>query len=308
MHLESRIGLILTTWLALTAAAIPAALADGVDEDAMVERVIRPDVVYGHKDGLAMTLDVFAPAAEPNGAGLLYMVSGGWYSRWAPPADWLPYFQPFLDAGYTVFAVRHGSSPRYSIPEAMADVTRSVRFVRANAAEFGVDPARLAAMGNSAGGHLALVLGTQGDDGLESDDPVAQVSSRVQAVVALVAPTDLTIAVWDAPESQPEYRRFPALDLAMDKAEVASPLFDVTPDDAPSLLVMGGADDLVPLLHGERMAAAFDREDVAHELVVIEDAGHGLGGAENWPTVSSMAIDWLDRHLAPTAGSDRAAE
>ena len=56
------------------------------------------------------------------------------------------------------------------------------------------------------------------------------------------------------------------------------------------------------------MAAAFDREDVAHELVVIEDAGHGLGGAENWPTVSSMAIDWLDRHLVPTAGSDRAAE
>lgn len=278
----------------LTLVAAPVTIADEAPSSVRIQS----DVVYGHKDGLAMTMDVYTPADDGNGAGLLFMVSGGWYSRWAPAEQALPFYRPFIDAGYTVFAVRHGSSPRYGIPDAVSDVTRAVRFVRSTAADYGVDPERLGAMGNSAGGHLALVLGTQGSEGTASGDAQASVSSRVAAVIALVAPTDLTIAIWDAPESMPSYRRFPALDLAMDPAEEASPLFDVTPDDAPSLLIMGGADELVPLLHGERMAEAFEREGVAHELIVIDDAGHDLGGAANWPEVMRASIDWLDTHLA----------
>jgi len=110
----------------------------------------------------------------------------------------------------------------------------------------------------------------------------------------------LTIAVWEAPESLPAYRRFPALELVMDKAEAASPLFDVTPDDAPSLLIMGETDELVPLLHGERMAEALEREDVAHKLLVIEGAGHDLGGEVNLPEVMRESVEWLDLHLNPS--------
>jgi len=270
-----------------------------IGDDASTSVQIQSDVVYGHKDGLAMTVDIYQPTDNPNGAGLLFIVSGGWYSRWAPAERSLPFYAPFLDAGYTVFAVRHGSSPRYGIPDAISDVTRAVRFVRSTAADYAIDPDRLGAMGNSAGGHLALVLGTQGDDGLTSGDALAKVSSRVAAVVALVPPTDLTIAVWEAPESLPAYRRFPALELAMDKAEAASPVFDASPDDAPSLLIMGGADELVPLTHGERMAEAFEREDVAHKLVVIEGAGHDLGGEVNLPEVMRESVEWLDLHLNP---------
>lgn len=272
-----------------------AALAAG---EAHAGPKIDADVVYGHKHGLAMTMDVYSPDGHANGAGILFMVSGGWYSQWSPPERALPLFEPFLEAGYTMFAVRHGSSPRYSIPEAIDDVTGAVHFVRSNAEDFGVDPDRLGALGNSAGGHLALVLGTQDSAVADSKASQEQTSGKVAAVVAWVPPTDLTIAVWDAPESLPEYRRFPALDLAMDLAEQASPLFDVTPDDAPALVIMGGADELVPPMHGERIAEAYAREGVPHELIIVEGAGHGLGGEENAPMVMRETLGWFDVHLS----------
>jgi acetyl esterase/lipase len=258
---------------------------------------IESDIVYGHKDGLAMTLDVFTPRTDANGAGVLFIVSGGWRSVWFPPEQSMPIYAPFLEAGYTVFSVRHGSSPRYGIPDAIGDVQRAVRFVRKETERFAVDPDRLAAIGNSAGGHLALVLGTQGDDGRDEGDAIDRTSSRVAAVVAWVPPTDLTIAVWDAPESLPVYRRFPALDLPIEQARQHSPLFSASEDDAPALMIMGGADELVPAFHGERMAEAFEREGVAHELIVFDDAGHGLGGALNAERVVRHTLDWLDQHL-----------
>ena len=81
-----------------------------------------PDVVYGHKDGMALTFDVFTPPGEPNGVGILNMVSSGWVSRWTPPDQARARFEALLDQGFTVFAVRHGSSPRFNVPEAYADV------------------------------------------------------------------------------------------------------------------------------------------------------------------------------------------
>jgi len=260
---------------------------------------IEPDVVYGHKDGLALTMDVYRPESGANGAAILFMVSGGWYSRWAPPEQAKPLFQPYLDKGYTMMAVRHGSSPRYSIPEAVSDVRQAVRFVRKNAKRFGVDGERLGVLGMSAGGHLALMLGTTGDDGLpDAKDDLGRVSSRVAAVVALVPPTDLRVAVWDAPESLPAYRNFPALNLPLKEAGPNSPLVHVTEDDAPSLVIMGGKDDLVPPKHGHWIDEAFRKKGVQHKLIVLPDAGHGLEGDENRAAVVREAIGWFDRYLA----------
>lgn len=258
---------------------------------------ITPDVVYGHKDGLALTLDVYRPA-NPNGAAVLFMVSGGWYSKWAPPESTLPLFAPFLSKGYTMFAVRHGSSPKYSIPSAVADVTRAVRFVHKSHKRFEVEPDRLGVLGMSAGGHLSLMLGTTGDDGdKDSKDALLRESSRVAAVVALVPPTDLRVAVWEAPESLPAYRNFPALDLPMQPAAEHSPLLHVTSDDAPSLVIMGGSDELVPPRHGHWIDAAFEKQGVDHELIVYPDAGHDLGGLVNLAKVLSESTAWFDRHL-----------
>lgn len=266
-------------------------------EDARDVR-IEPDLVYGHKDGLALTLDVYRPASGAGKAAILFMMSGGWFSHWAPPEQTQPLFQPYLNAGYTVFAVRHGSSPRYTIPEAVSDVRRAVRYVRKQAQSLNVNPDQLGVMGMSAGGHLALMLGTTGEDGsAEGKDALETVSSRVAAVVALVPPTDLRVAVWEAPESLPVYRNFPALNLAMDLATENSPLVQVTPDDAPALVIMGEKDDLVPPVHGSWIAEAFEREKVPHKLIILPNAGHGLDGEANRERMIREVIAWLDAHL-----------
>lgn len=258
---------------------------------------ITPDVVYGHKDGLAMTFDVFAPKEGANGAGVLFMVSGGWFSQWAPPEKMTPFFQPLTNKGFTVFTVRHGSSPRYSIPEAVSDVRRSVRFIRKNAEKFGVDPNRLGVYGLSAGGHLSLMLGTTADEGTANDqDPIQQVSDRVQAVVAFVAPTDLTIMVKDAPDRLPAYSRFPALNLDLENAKSHSPLTQVSEDDAPTLLLAGAKDDLVPIDHNRKIRDAFDKYRVPHKLVEFENAGHGFGPEDMKRAVEEM-VQWFETHL-----------
>jgi acetyl esterase/lipase len=257
---------------------------------------ITPDVVYGHKHGLAMTFDVFTPA-EPNGAGVLFMVSGGWYSGWTPPEKMQAAFAPLTDAGFTVFAVRHGSSPKFSIPEAVDDVRRSVRFIRHNAEGFGVDPDRLGVYGYSAGGHLSLMLGTASDEGdAKAEDDVLKASDRVQAVVAFVAPTDLQIMVWAAPDHLPAYDRFPALELDLEAAKEHSPLVHVTPDDPPTLLVVGAKDDLVPMSHSENIHKAFEEQKVASELVVYDDSGHGLVAADAQKAAVEM-VKWFQEHL-----------
>ena len=272
------------------------ALADETATD--TEPAILPDIVYGHKHGLAMTMDLYQPGTAPNGAAILFMMSGGWVSKWAPPEQTKSLFAPYLAKGFKVFCVRHGSSPRYSIPEAIADVRRSVRFVRSQANRFKIDPDRLGVLGMSAGGHLALMLGTTGDDGdANAKDPIKRVSSRVAAVAALVPPTDLRVAVWSAPESLPAYRLFPALDLELEKAGPNSPVTHVTPDDAPAIVIMGEKDELVPPRHGEWITNALEREKVEHKLLIFEGANHGLEGKNHRETMTKEVTGWFERHL-----------
>jgi acetyl esterase/lipase len=262
---------------------------------AQTEVEIRPDVVYGHKDGLAMTFDVYTPKDTANGAGVLFMVSGGWFSTWAPPEQLQPLFQPLLEKGFTVFSVRHGSSPKYNIPEVVSDVRRAVRFVRYKASEFNVDPERLGVYGGSAGGHLSLVLGTASDDGdPRSGDEVLQVSNRVAAVAAIFPPTDLREWVANPPEN---IKSFPALRFEVEKAPDYSPLLHVTPDDPPTLLIHGDKDDLVPISHSENIQKAFAESKVPHELIVIEGGGHGFNAEQN-KRVSDAIVAWFEKHLA----------
>src|SRR5262249_23300909 len=111
----------------------------------------KEDVIYGRKWGTALTLDVFTPKEKANGKGVVYCVSGGWYS--AHEGINPVYLQPFLDRGYVVFAVVHGSQPKYTIPEVLDDMHRAVRFIRSHSKEYQVDPEKLGITGGSAGGH-----------------------------------------------------------------------------------------------------------------------------------------------------------
>ncbi len=249
-----------------------------------------------------MTLDVFAPMENPNGAGVLFMVSGGWYSNWTPPEQMQGAFKPLTDKGCTVFAVRHGSSPKFSIPEAVADVRRSVRFIRLNADQFNVDESRLGVYGFSAGGHLSLMLGTASDEGdANAKDPVETVSDRVATVVAFVAPTDLRIMVKENPDRLPAYAKFPALDLDMQNAEANSPMVHVTSDDPPTLLIAGDKDELVPIEHSRNIQAAFEKANVTSRLVEVVGAGHGFQGEDAKNTTDEMA-NWFVSQLAKPSG------
>src|SRR5262249_30676352 len=109
------------------------------------------DVIYGRKFGTALTLDVFKPA-RPNGIGALWMVSGGWVS--SHDSINAAFAKPFTDRGQTVFAIVHGSQPKFKVSEILLDIHRATRFVRYHAREYGVDPDRLGICGGSAGGHL----------------------------------------------------------------------------------------------------------------------------------------------------------
>jgi len=251
---------------------------------------IRPDVVYGHKDGLAMTFDVFTPSV-PNGAGVLFMVSGGWVSTWIAPEAAGRRFEPLLARGFTVFSVRHGSSPRYKVPDASADVERAVRYIKLNAATFGVDPARLGAYGGSAGGHLSLMLGLDPDAGNpQSRDAVLRGPSGVAAVVAWFPPVDLR--GWTGPSE-----RFPALDFPSAEAPSVSPIDFVSRDDPPVLLIHGDADMLVPIAHSERMRTALKAAGVTVDFVTIPGGDHGFTRPADSQRAMELTVAWFERYL-----------
>src|SRR6185436_3545028 len=127
--------------------------------------------------------------ANTNGIGILLMVSGGWFS--AHEAINQNYVRPLLNRGYTVFAVVHGSQPKFIITEIEQDIHRAVRFIRHNATRYGVDPARLGITGGSAGGHLSLTMAAKGAKGdSAAKDPIDRESSEVQCVACFFPPTD----------------------------------------------------------------------------------------------------------------------
>jgi acetyl esterase/lipase len=250
---------------------------------------VTADVVYGHKDGLAMTYDVLQPTGDANGRGLLFMVSGGWVSQWMPAETMLPLCQPFLEQGYTVFAVRHGSSPRYLVPEAVSDVQTALRHISHNAERWQVDPERLGVFGFSAGGHLSLMLATTGSGGNPSSAPAV----RPAAVAAVVPPTDLH--PYTNP-GNPMLEQFPALKFDRQKVTSVSPLLQISEQTAPSLLVHGEVDELVPASHSHRYAERMTELGRPVQLIIIEGQGHGFDESGNNRTFQAM-VDWFQNHL-----------
>jgi acetyl esterase/lipase len=277
------------------------------------------DVIYGRKFGLAMTLDVFAPKKGGNGIGVIAVVSGGWFSR--PQMIHPPFYHELLRRGYTVFAVCHGSQPKFTIDEIHEDISRAVRFVRANAKTYRIDPDRIGITGASAGGHLSLLQGTAGSKGdPKARDPIDRVSSRVQAVGCYCPPTDFlnwkmkgnellgpalqppfTAAV-DFHEFDRKKARFlPITDKARLRAIARrmSPIYHVDASSAPALILHGDKDRLVPFQQAESIVAKYREAGVPARLVVRKDADHV------WPSfIDDMKViaDWFDTHLVKGKG------
>jgi acetyl esterase/lipase len=274
----------------------------------------KEDVIYGRKFGMALTLDVFTPKKDPNGAGIIFCVSGGFFSdkRAIMPL----FFHEYLDRGYTIFAVVHGSQPKFTIPEILEDMHRAVRFVRYHAKEYGIDPERIGVSGGSAGGHLSLMLGTTGKEGNpKSIDPVDRVPSKVQAVACFFPPTDFLNygkegeialgtdalkafkAPFDFTQLDPITHAFnPVLDEGRRRAigKQISPVYQVTDKSAPTLIIHGDADLLVPIQQSERMIEKLKEANVPCELVVKKGAVHGWGEMDK---DLKLVADWFDKYL-----------
>ncbi|WP_205678727.1 alpha/beta hydrolase [Aquisphaera insulae] len=301
--------MLLTISLAAASAPAPSAAAQDPPAFARTE-----DVVYGRRDGMAMTLDVFRPA-KANGLGIVQVISGGYFSahEMIQPGS----IRPLLDRGYTVFAVVPGSQPRYQVPEIEKNLMRAVRFIRHNAKTYGIDPNRIGITGGSAGGNLSLLVATAGDAGdPKARDPIDRESSRVQAAAVFFPLTDLLNfgkpgreligPMGHAVPFRPafDYREMDRAKGTSERVTDAeklraitkdiSPIYAVSADDPPILLIHGDKDGLVPLQQSESLLKALQAAGVKAELSVKPGADHGWPGMEK--DTERMA-DWFDRYL-----------
>jgi acetyl esterase/lipase len=269
------------------------------------------DVIYGRKFGMALTMDVFQPARQ-NSCGIIFLVNGGWLSSKATPLMVTiqpDYYKPFLDRGYTVFAVVTSSQPAFTIPDIMADVQRAVRFVRHHATRFDVRPDRLGVTGSSSGGQLTLMIATQGGPGTpDATDPVDRESSAVQAATCFFPPTDFLnyggpgidavglgpmkpLEAAFVPRSQSESGR-----LSLGKE--ISPIYFVTSSLPPTLIIHGDADQVVPIQQAESFVERARSAGAKHiELITRQGKGHGWG--EFWKSSDDIRafVNWFDRFL-----------
>ncbi|TWU43646.1 Acetylxylan esterase precursor [Rubripirellula tenax] len=260
------------------------------------------DVIYHRTEGVALTFDVFKPA-NPNGIGIIKIVSGGWKSKYEVVDDDFP--KPYTDHGYTVFTVFHGSQPRYQVRDIMDFMHRAVRYIRTHADQWDIDPNRIGVTGSSAGGHLSLVLATKGGPGdPNAKDPIDRASSAVQAACVFYPPTDYLN--WSEPgddcvgvSKQEKWQ--PAFGDESKTAETRqvlgrhmSSIYHISERTPPVFIIHGDADPIVPLFQAQSFKRVAESKGVPVELVVKEGAKHG------WPDKQVdevQFLNWFDSHL-----------
>jgi acetyl esterase/lipase len=275
--------------------------------------VVLPDSVIHEKDieysnvGQRVAMDVVRPKSA--GAARLpavVLVHGGGF-RAGTRQGQLPVAGRLAARGYVVATVSYRLAPRHQFPAAVEDVKAAVRFLRANAARFGVDAERIGAMGGSAGGHLVLFLGLTGNvPEFEGTGPNRDQSSRVSCVVNYYGPTDFTQSYAKSVDAAQVLPQFLGGDLAHNRAahQRSSPLNWVTPQAAPTLSIHGTEDAYVAYEHSvwltERLLAA----GVTAELETIPGAGHGFRGPDA-ERAEQRAFAFFDKHLKKTTPQRR---
>lgn len=277
---------------------------------------LRKEVIYGRTYGTALTMDVFTPNQKPNGRGIVLFISEGWYSGHEKIEYNIPiYINKLIESGYTVFAVVHGSNPKFSLHEVVEQAKRAVRFIRHHARDFGIDPSMIGAMGDSAGGHLSLLVGSDTTGMVSHNDPVEGESCKVQAVVAFFPPTDFFN--WGKP-GQNMLGEHPKVTLkgaftfyvrdtvsnalvqVRDQAKIysivrnLSPIYKVNSASAPTLIVYGDRDSFIPIQQSQALARRFGELRIPCETIVEK------GGEHDELTIKhnlGAAIGWFDKYL-----------
>jgi len=263
------------------------------------------------EDGQTLRLDVYRPAepSRPMGIGprraALIVVHGGSWSA-GDKSDFAHWDRWLAGQGYIVFDVQYRVRPQPNWRTATGDVKCAVGWVRRNAARYGVDPARVALLGRSAGAHLALLAAYTPND-LAFPPTCSAPDPRVRAVVALYGPTDLTWGYRNRAnplvlDTSAVLRRFlgGTPKTALDAYRLASPLTHVGPDTPPTLLFHGQREALVSPRHTEFLAERLQAAGVPHQAVYLPYAHHGFDyHLDGWGSqvVRPVLLRFLREHL-----------
>ena len=301
--LASLTCLLLTSACALAQdASAPAKEVAPVDIRPGVKAYINLDYA-GTGEGRQM-LDLFLPTEAQGPLPLVVWIHGG---GWSGGDKGGPLAEPDYTArGYAVASLNYRYSQQAVYPAQIEDCKGALRYLRANAGKFQLDPKHFGVWGHSAGGHLSALLGTTGDiKALEGKvGGNLDQSSRVQAVADLAGPTDLLL-INQPPILKDVFRGLVGAPPAEKKelAILASSVTFASHDDPPFLIVHGQVDDIVPILHAEKLNAALQKAGVDSALLPQKNTGHGGGGFDAPETRKTIA-DFFDKHLKPATTVD----
>jgi len=276
----------------------PAAVEEGTRSVLADGTTLVRDIPYvpgGHE---RQKLDVYLPSSQTDKPRplVVWVHGGAWLagSKEQCPA------RSFLKHGYVVASINYRLSQHAIFPAQIEDCKAAIRFLRAHADRYGIDPERIGVWGASAGGHLVALLGTTGDVEDFDTEPNRHVSSRVQAVCDFFGPTDLTqMSAFpsqmdhDAPDA-PEARLIGGpVQENKDACRRANPITYVSREDPPFLICHGDKDPLVPHNQSELLEKALRDKGVSVTLHTVKGGGHGWRDAE----VDRLVQEFFDRHL-----------
>jgi len=261
-------------------------------------RILR-DLAYipdGHE---RQKLDLYLPRQKEGGGpmALIVWVHGG---AWLAGSKENCYSAWFLRYGYAVASINYRLSQHAIFPAQIEDCKAAIRFLRANAGKYNIDPNRIGVFGASAGGHLVALLGTTGDVKQFDKGPNLHVSSRVQAVCDFFGPTDLTKMSdfassmnHDAPDSPESQLVGGPVQENKEACRRANPITYVSKDDPPFLICHGDKDMTVPHNQSVLLNAALKKAGVNVKFHTVKGGGHGFQD----PEVDRMVPEFFGKHL-----------
>lgn len=247
-----------------------------------------PDQVYAEPQGTPLRFDFIRPESDEMLPLVVLIHGGGWIS--GDKSDMREVAGSLADAGFAVACPQYRLAPLHVFPAAVEDIRAFIRFARSSANEWGLNPNKIASLGNSAGGHLSLMAGL-------TEEVVDGISSRVNAVIDICGITDVTIEeIRENPISIQFLEQFMGGSF-LDSEErwaAASPIKFVSNDAPPVLVVHGDEDDIVPISQSEALIAEFRRCGVEHEYHVYPGEGHSFS-YPNWLKIEQQYTHFLRR-------------
>ena len=282
-------------------------LTQGIAQCAEV--VVEENVTYGKAGESELKLDVARPDGDGPFPAIVFIHGGGWYQ--GKRQAYRTQIEEAAKRGYVAATIsyrlmkfdekqKETTSADPIFPAQIHDAKAAIRWLRANAEKYHVDPNRIGVTGGSAGGHLSLLVGlTDPSAKLEGESGNPDQSSRVQAVVNVFGPTEMS-GCYQKSSVAWIFRLFMGgtPDETSQRYQAASPVTYVSKDDPPVLTLHGDRDALVPIEQATILDEKMKAAGATHELLILQGQGHGFGG-EHQQKAMNATWEFFDKHLQP---------